>query len=221
MNAYTKPGDIEARSMALIGEELQDIRARRGTDTARSPLEEAIVRRVIHTTADFDFDENLLFTNHAADRALDLLRGGCTIITDTNMALAGINKTVLASFGGRAFCFMADEDIAQTARTRGVTRAEASVDKAAFLPPPLIYAVGNAPTALLRIAALRGSGGFSPDLVIAVPVGFVNVVEAKELCLGFDIPCIVARGRKGGSAVAAAIVNAMLYFREDRQQTGV
>jgi precorrin-8X/cobalt-precorrin-8 methylmutase len=212
MTEYTTPDGIEARSMAIIAGELEELRKRRGTAPARSSLEEAVARRVIHATADFDFDENLVFTHDAADRALGLLRGGCAIVTDTNMALTGINKQVLAGFGGRALCFMADEDVARDARERGVTRAEASVDKAArTVQPPLIYAVGNAPTALLRIAALRDTGSFSPDLLIAVPVGFVNVVEAKELCLGFDIPCIVARGRKGGSAVAAAILNALLY----------
>jgi precorrin-8X/cobalt-precorrin-8 methylmutase len=214
MIEYTTPEGIEARSLAIIGEELKELRGQRGADNARSALEEAIVRRVIHTTADFDFDGNLVFTRGAAETARGLLRGGCTVITDTNMALAGISKRVLAGFGGKALCFIADEDVARDARERGVTRAEASVDKAArTVQPPFIYAAGNAPTALLRIAALHEAGTFCPGLLIAVPVGFVNVVEAKELCLGLDIPCIAARGRKGGSAVAAAIVNAILYAR--------
>jgi precorrin-8X/cobalt-precorrin-8 methylmutase len=187
----------------------------------RRPIEEAIIRRVIHATADFDFDANIVFTHNAAEKAYHLLHEGCTVVTDTNMALAGINKTLLAEFGGSAVCFMADEETALAAKKNGSSRAQASVDRAANLSPPqagssgpLIYAVGNAPTALFRIAELHKAGRFTPSLVIASPVGFVNVVEAKEIFLTLDIPCIITRGRKGGSAVAAAILNALLNFKE-------
>jgi precorrin-8X/cobalt-precorrin-8 methylmutase len=222
---YTKPEDIETRSFEIIDKELEELAALRGQGTReasgpgmprpkRTSIEEAVIRRVIHATADFDFDANTVFTHNAAEKAHHLLhKESCTVVTDTNMVLAGLNKTRLAMFGGSAFCFMADEEIALAAKKNGSTRAQASVDRAANLPFPLIYAVGNAPTALLRIAELHKAGIFTPSLVIASPVGFVNVVEAKELFLTLGIPSIITRGRKGGSAVAAAILNALLYFK--------
>ena len=133
------------------------------------------------------------------------------------MALAGINKTALGQLGGRAVCFMADPEVAAGARARGVTRAAVSMEVAAGLEGPVIFAIGNAPTALLRLHELIGAGEASPALVIGVPVGFVNVVEAKELFLGGETPYIIARGRKGGSNVAAAIVNALLYSLTQRE----
>ena len=136
---------------------------------------------------------------------------GATVVTDTNMALAGISKPALQKLGGRALCLMADADVAREAKARGVTRATVSMEHAAKLDGPLIFAIGNAPTALIRLHELIGEGAVKPALVIGVPVGFVNVVESKELFLGGDTPYIIARGRKGGSNVAAAIVNALLY----------
>jgi len=167
---------------------------------------------VIHTTADFDFDENLVFTNNAAETALDLLRAGTLIITDTQMAMTGINKKALTRYHGEVQCFMSDDDVAQAAASGGTTRAQAAVDKAASLDRPLIFAAGNAPTALLRLHCLIQAGRIKPRLVIAVPVGFVNVVESKELFMDSPIPAIIARGRKGGSPVAAAIINALLNY---------
>jgi precorrin-8X/cobalt-precorrin-8 methylmutase len=210
-NFCIRPADIERRSFEIIGEELA------GHDglPARTPLEDCIVRRVIHTSADFDFAGTLAFTHGAAEAALSLLRSGTDIVTDTMMAKSGINKTVFAALGGAVHCFMADADVAAAAKRDGVTRATASVDKAAALAKPLVFAIGNAPTALLRIHDLLAEGALDARLVIAAPVGFVNVVEAKELFLTSDVPCIIARGRKGGSAVAAAIVNALLYFKGD------
>ncbi|MDR2658589.1 MAG: precorrin-8X methylmutase [Spirochaetaceae bacterium] len=206
---YTKPEDIERRSFEIIGREL----AERGNYRVRQPLEDAVIKRVIHTTADFDFDDNIVFTYNAAQAAFDFLRSGIDIVTDTMMALTGINKKVLAKAGGGSVhCFMADDDVAETAKRNGTTRAAASVDKAAAAGKPLLFAVGNAPTALVRIHELLNEKKLDAKLVIAAPVGFVNVVEAKELFLDAGIPCIIARGRKGGSAVAAAIVNALLYF---------
>jgi precorrin-8X/cobalt-precorrin-8 methylmutase len=208
-NDMMRPNEIEKRSFEIIEAELA---ARRSGDApARSPLEEAVVRRVIHATADFDFDGSIVFTHDAARTAFGLLRSGVGIVTDTMMAMSGINKTALAGFGGDVRCFMADADVAEAAKRDGVTRASASVDKAAALGKPLIFAVGNAPTALLRIHRLLGEKRLDARLVIAAPVGFVNVAESKELFLNAALPCIVARGRKGGSAVAAAIVNALLY----------
>jgi precorrin-8X/cobalt-precorrin-8 methylmutase len=216
---YTKPEDIETRSFEIIAKELEALAALRKHNApapvmpVHTSIEEAIIKRVIHATADFDFDANTVFTHNAAEKAYELLHTGCTVVTDTNMALAGLNKTILAGFGGSAICFMADEETAMAAKKNGSSRAQASVDRAANLSLPLIYAVGNAPTALLRIAELHKAGTFTPSLVIASPVGFVNVVEAKELFLTLDIPAIITLGRKGGSAVAAAILNALLYFK--------
>jgi precorrin-8X/cobalt-precorrin-8 methylmutase len=203
---FTGPESIERRSFEIIEKELAE---RRGGGT-RPPLEDEVVRRVIHTTADFEFDDSIVFTHGAAEAARELLRSGIDVVTDTMMAKTGINKTLFSKTGGALHCFMADADVAEAALQSGRTRASVSVDKAASLGKPLMFAVGNAPTALLRIHELLSEGRLDARLVIAAPVGFVNVVEAKELFLKSKLPCIVARGRKGGSAVAAAIVNALL-----------
>lgn len=203
MNGHMKPADIEKRSFAIITEEL-------GGRTFPEGVAE-VVKRVIHTSADFDYADNLCFSPDAVEQAKAALEAGATIVTDTNMALAGISKPTLAKLGGRAVCLMADEAVAREAKARGVTRATVSVEHAAKLDGPLIFAIGNAPTALIRLHELIEEGAVSPALVIGVPVGFVNVVESKELFLGGDTPYIIARGRKGGSNVAAAIVNALLY----------
>lgn len=203
MNGHMKPADIEKRSFAIITEEL-------GGRTFPDGVAE-VVKRVIHTSADFDYADNLCFSPDAVEQAKAALEAGATIVTDTNMALAGISKPTLAKLGGKAVCLMADEDVAREAKERGVTRATVSMEHAAKLDGPLIFAIGNAPTALIRLHELIEEGAVSPALVIGVPVGFVNVVESKELFLGGDTPYIIARGRKGGSNVAAAIVNALLY----------
>ena len=197
------PADIEARSMELIGRELGD---------RPFPAEELpVIKRVIHTTADFDYADNLTFSPGAVAAGLSAIQAGCTIVTDTQMAFSGVNKRVLEKFGGRAVCFMSDPDVAAEARERGETRATVSMERAAALDGPLVLAIGNAPTALVRACRLMDEGKLRPALVIGVPVGFVNVVESKELLLTMPVPHIVARGRKGGSNVAAAICNALLY----------
>ena len=198
-----KPMDIEKRSFEIITEILGD--------TKLDAENELVIKRVIHTTADFDYVQNLVFSPHAVTRGIEALRGGCDIVTDTQMAKAGINKKILAKLGGEVHCFMADEDVAKEAKERGVTRAIVSMEHAARLPKPCIFAIGNAPTALISLHELIEKGALDPALVIGVPVGFVNVVESKELFVHSDIPHIIARGRKGGSNVAAAICNAMLY----------
>ena len=203
MNGHMKPADIEKRSFAIITEEL-------GGRTFPESVAE-VVKRVIHTSADFDYADNLCFSPDAVEQAKAALEAGATIVTDTNMALAGISKPTLAKLGGKAVCLMADEAVVREAKERGVTRAAVSMEHAAKLDGPLIFAIGNAPTALIRLHELIGEGAVSPALVIGVPVGFVNVVESKELFIGGDTPYIIARGRKGGSNVAAAIVNALLY----------
>ena len=197
------PHEIERKSFEILSVELGD--------RAFPPLEEPIVKRVIHTSADFSYADTLTFSPDAVEAGLAALRAGATIVTDTNMALAGISKAALAKVGGRAVCYMADAEVAAAAKEHGTTRAVACMDKACDVEGPLILAIGNAPTALLRICELVEAGRMDPALVIGVPVGFVNVVESKERVIEASIPSIVARGRKGGSNVAAAIVNALLY----------
>lgn len=202
------PADIERTSMGIITAEL----AARGL--AVPPENAAVVKRVIHTTADFDYAENLCFTPGAAAAGVAAMRAGAVVITDTNMALAGITKPGLAKLGGQAACYMADPEVAARAKAEGTTRAVAAMHKAAAEHPGAILAVGNAPTALLTIAE-QIEAGLRPALVIGVPVGFVNVVESKErlfvTCEAHGVPAIVAMGRKGGSNVAAAICNALIY----------
>ena len=198
-----KPAEIEKRSMEIITSELNG-------RTWPEP-EFSIVKRCIHTSADFDYIDNLCFSENVVEKALRALKNGAWIVTDTTMALSGINKRSLAQAGGEAHCFIGDEDVAEEAKKSGVTRASVCVEKAARLGKPVIYAVGNAPTALIRLYELIQNGTFRPELIIGVPVGFVNVVQSKELIMQTDVPYIVARGRKGGSNVAAAICNALLY----------
>ena len=203
MLEHIAPMDIEKRSFEIITELLGEKQL--------DPENEPVIKRAIHTTADFDYADNLVFSPHAVQRGMEALRGGCDIVTDTQMAKAGINKTILGKLGGEVHCFMSDEDVAREAKARGVTRAIVSMERAAKLPKPCIFAIGNAPTALICIRKLIDAGKLTPALIVGVPVGFVNVVESKELILELDTPHIVARGRKGGSNVAAAICNAMLY----------
>lgn len=198
-----KPMDIEKRSFEIITELLGD--------TPLDPENELVIKRVIHTSADFDYAENLVFSPHAVQKGLDALRKGCHIVTDTQMAKAGINKQILARLGGEVHCFMSDEDVAREAKQRQITRAAVSMERAAALETPCIFAIGNAPTALIALKSLIDEGKIQPALIIGVPVGFVNVVESKELIMKANVPYIVARGRKGGSNVAAAICNALLY----------
>lgn len=197
------PEEIEKRSFEMIGEELGDIKL--------DALQEPIIKRVIHTTADFEYLERLCFSENVVSKLQEAICGGACIVTDTQMAKSGINKKELSKYGGEVFCFMSDEDVAQEAKRNRSTRAVASMDKAAALEKDLIFAIGNAPTALVRLYELIEEGKLSPKGIIGVPVGFVNVVEAKELIMQADVPYIVARGRKGGSNVAAAICNALLY----------
>ena len=198
------PAEIEQRSMEIIASEMG------ATSFTQEQL--PIVKRCIHTSADFDYVKNLRFTAGAVEAGLAAIRAGCTIVTDTQMARSGINKKVLGKFGGQAVCFMSDEDVAAEAKARGETRATVSMERAAALMGPVILAVGNAPTALVRACELMEAGTFSPALVIGVPVGFVNVVESKELLASMPGEHIIAMGRKGGSNIAATICNAMLYM---------
>lgn len=208
-----RPGDIEKKSFEIIADELKK------RNITLIPGTEPIVMRCIHTSADFDYAESLYFSDGVIDRAIEALRSGADIVTDTQMAMAGISKKTLASFGGQVHCFMADEDVAEEAKRRGVTRAVVSMEKASKLEKPLIFAIGNAPTALIRTAELYEQGIIRPEAVIGVPVGFVNVIASKEKIMQTGVPCIVARGRKGGSNIAACICNALLYTASGRKLT--
>lgn len=198
-----KPMEIEKRSMEIITKEL-------GGRTWPEP-EFSVIKRCIHTSADFDYADNLCFSEDAVQKGIDALNAGASIVTDTKMAASGISKKRMVECGGEVYCFMSDPDVAETAKEKGCTRAAVCMEKAAELSGPLIIAVGNAPTALIRLYELIQEGKMAPALIIGAPVGFVNVVEAKELIMTAGVPYIVPRGRKGGSNIAAAICNAMLY----------
>ena len=204
MLEIVKPMDIEKRSFEIITELLGD--------TPIPKENELVVKRVIHTSADFDYAKNLVFSQDAVAKGIEALKNGCDIVTDTQMAKAGINKTILGKLGGQVHCFMSDPDVAADAKERGITRAIVSMERAAAISKPCIFAIGNAPTALISIKEQMEKDILHPALIIGVPVGFVNVVESKELIIESGLaPYIVARGRKGGSNVAAAICNALLY----------
>ena len=205
------PREIENRSFEIIGEELQQ----RGITIPAE--QESVTKRVIHTSADFEYAQTMCYSENAISIARNLIRQGADIVTDTNMAMSGINKKMLAKFGGEVHCFMADEDVAAEAKARQVTRASVCMEKASKINKPVIFAIGNAPTALVSLYEMIQAGTYRPAFVIGVPVGFVNVEAAKELIMETDVPYIVNRGRKGGSNVAAAICNALLYeLRKER-----
>lgn len=204
-----KPMDIEKRSFEMITEELGD--------TPLIPGTELVVKRCIHTSADFDYAKNLCFSEDVITKAMEALKNGACIVTDTQMAKSGINKKALARYGGEVFCFMSDENVAELAKKNGTTRATASMDKAASMDKKLIFAIGNAPTALVRLYELIMEDKIRPELIIGVPVGFVNVVQSKELIMETNVPYIVARGRKGGSNIAACICNALLYMIDNKR----
>ena len=206
------PAEIERTSLSIIDRELREL------GISLPPDHAPVVKRVIHATADFDFAGTLTFTQSAIPRALEALRQGVPVITDTNMARAGVSGPGLSRLGGETLCFMADPEVAEAAKREGGTRAAAAVRYAAARWPNAVFAVGNAPTALFQLAK-EIERGCRPALVIAVPVGFVNVAEAKEriweTCLAHEVPAIMARGRKGGSTVAAAVCNALIYAAAD------
>ncbi|MCR5302498.1 MAG: precorrin-8X methylmutase [Lachnospiraceae bacterium] len=208
-NRLYNPDEIQKKSFSIIKDELE----KRGflPDGHITSLQLDVIIRCIHTTADFDYADNLVFSDGALDEIERLIKAGATIVTDTNMALAGISAKSAESFGCELKCFMAEPDVGIEAKERGITRASVSMEKASALKGDVIYAVGNAPTALMTLRDLHDRG-YRPAFVIGVPVGFVNVVEAKEMIINSDIPHIVARGNKGGSTVAAAIVNAVFAW---------
>ncbi len=211
-----KPEEIEKRSFEIITEELKNYgpvvinSCTKIDDTSENAAVMSIIKRCIHTTADFDYAKTMCFSEGALERFSKLIREGATIVTDTNMALSGINKRILDRFGCRIVCFMAEEDVAKEAKERGITRASVSMERAMAIDGSVIFVIGNAPTALIALKEAYERGSYSPGFVIGVPVGFVNVVLSKEMIMDTNIPYIINSGRKGGSNVAAAIVNAML-----------
>ena len=201
------PRDIEKRSMEMIESEWQE-------PEHLTPGEKLVVKRVIHTTADFDYLENMKFSLDAVCLGMEAIRQGAVIITDTNMAKSGISQAAVKRFGCETACLMADDETVKLAGERNCTRAEISVELAMqrFAGRDVIYAVGNAPTALIRLCELIEQDMFLPKLIVGVPVGFVNVIASKEMLMSQTrVPYITAAGRKGGSTVAAAILNAILY----------
>ena len=207
---YVRPQDIEKRSFAIISKELEE----KGIVLPKE--QELVTKRAIHTSADFDYAETMTYSAHAVGISENLIQNGADIVTETNMALAGVNKKELAKYGGEAHCFMAEEEVAKIAKERGVTRAAVSMEKAAQIEKPVIFTIGNAPTALIELYEMIQSGKYRPAFIIGVPVGFVNVEAAKDLILKTDVPYIINRGRKGGSNIAAAICNALLYELRDK-----
>lgn len=200
----TNPKEIENRSFDMITQILGE--------RSFAPLHEPVIKRVIHATADFDYADILKIGENAVEEGMKALKSGCGIITDTKMAEAGINRKALAALGSSVNCLMHDEAVAAEAAARGVTRAAVSMERAARDANNEIFVIGNAPTALIRLCELVAEGALKPELVIGVPVGFVNVAESKELIKVCGVPYIISEGRKGGSNVAAAIVNALLYM---------
>ena len=204
------PNEIEKRSFEIIGEELS------GRGIVLPKEREAVIKRVIHASADFDYVDTLTFSENAVETAIRLLKNGADIVTDTNMAYAGINKNTLTKLGGEIHCYMADEDIIQKSREEGLTRAYLSMRKASAIKKDVIFVIGNAPTALISLYDMLKAGEYVPAFVIGVPVGFVNVEASKELIIDNCPEYIVNRGRKGGSNIAAAVCNALLYSATDR-----
>ncbi len=202
---YMKPAEIENRSMEIISAELLE------AGITLDPKNETVIKRCIHTSADFSYAKTLRFSKDAVKEAVRLLEQGCHIVTDTNMALSGINKHAAKKLNIQLHCFMADEDVAKEAKERGVTRAVVSMEKAAGLDGPVMFAVGNAPTALICLYDMMQQEKYMPAFIIGVPVGFVNVEASKERIMESPAPFIVNKGRKGGSNIAAAIVNSLMY----------
>ena len=210
-----KPAEIEKRSFEIISEELKNTEVVINGNVPVTDAEDAkvmsVIKRCIHTTADFDYAKTMYFSDRAVDTLEDLIKGGATVVTDTNMALSGINRKELSKYGCSAFCFMSDEAVAKEAADRQLTRAHVSMEHAMEIEGDVIFVVGNAPTALITLGEHFDTGTYRPAFIVGVPVGFVNVTVSKEMIRGTGIPCILNMGRKGGSNVAAAIINAVMY----------
>ena len=207
MDYIKKPMDIENRSFEIIGEELGQHNF--------SKEELKIIKRVIHTTADFEYKDLVYIRDGAIEEAMKLFKKGITIYTDTKMALSGINKSALKKLNCTALCYVGDEEVAKIAKKRGITRSMAAVEKAVENGVEF-FVFGNAPTALFRLKELIEEGKCKASFVIGAPIGFVGAAESKTEFEKLPIPMITVRGRKGGSTVAASIVNALMYMLVER-----
>ncbi len=202
------PGDIERESFRIIEEELGP--------TTFPPEEFAVVRRMIHASGDFEFAKTVRFYPGAVEAGIRAILSGKDILVDVNMAFQGVSARILQKFGGRLRCHIRDKEAQELAGKEGITRAEAGIELAAHEPIGIV-AIGNAPTALIRTIRMVREGRFRPDLIVGVPVGFVNARESKELLIELDHPWITTLGRKGGTAIAVAAVNAILRLCEERK----
>ena len=204
----TIPNKITEKSFAMIQDEIDKIDP---NYTFNSPIEEQIIKRAIHTTADFDYMHSLRFTHDAIKNIKHAIMNHGTIITDTTMALSGINKRKLDALGVQYHCFIRDPEVREVANEKGITRSMAAIEVAAKLPTEKVFVVGNAPTALYKILEMIRENRLEVDAVIGVPVGFVEAKESKDELVNSDVPAIAAIGRKGGSNLAAALTNAIIY----------
>lgn len=201
------PAEIEAESFRIIEQELGPL--------SLAAEEFAVLRRCIHATGDFSFAENMRFHPRAVAAGVEAIRAGKNILVDVTMAASGISRGLLERFGGQVICRIGEKATATLAASRSLTRSEAAMELAGDERVGIV-AIGNAPTALLRVMEMIGAGRFRPDLVVGVPVGFVNAVESKEILAGQSYPFITALGRKGGTPVAVAVVNALLHLAAER-----
>ena len=208
MEYIKDPKMIEVRSFEIIKGIIDDIRP---GYKFKNEIEEKIIKRCIHTSADFEYLDILKISDEAVDSIVDALKNKATIFTDTNMALSGINKRKLEALGCEYKCLVADEEVAALAKEKGITRSMAAVEVAANTKGRKLFVLGNAPTALYKVMEMKNEGNLDVDAVVGVPVGFVGAAESKDELEKTDIPYIISKGRKGGSNLAAAIVNAILY----------
>ncbi|WET16756.1 cobalt-precorrin-8 methylmutase [Yersinia intermedia] len=211
MNYIKNPQEIEQNSFAIIGDIIAD---ERPDYRFVSEMQEAVIKRVIHTTADFDWLDILHFSPQVLTHIAEGIRRGCTLYTDTTMAMSGINKVLLKQMGCECRCYISDPRVVESAPLQGITRSMAAVDVALAESGEKLFVFGNAPTALFRLLERHAT----PIAVIGVPVGFVGAAESKDALVASDLPCIAALGRKGGSNVAAAIINAILYQLRGRYE---
>lgn len=207
MNYIKVPMDIEKRSFEIIGQEMGNHNF--------DDRELSIIKRTIHTTADFEYKDLVYIREGAIDEALKVLKKGVVIYTDTKMALSGINKRALEKLGCKVVCYVSESEVAKIAKERGITRSMAAVEKAVE-DGVEFFVFGNAPTALFRLKELIEEGKAKAKFIVGAPIGFVGAAESKEEIEKVDLPMITVRGRKGGSSVAASIVNALMYMLVER-----
>ena len=204
MEYIKDPAGIYAKSFAIVEEGLKNLSV--------SLQVREVIKRAAHATADIDFGKNLVIDHESVMAGLGAIKQGTPIITDVTMVQAGIRKATLKDFGTKLNCFLYDEDVAEVARKQGVTKSIAAMRKALALHPRGIFVIGNAPTAVFELCEQFDKGLCQPALVVGIPIGFVGAAECKEELISRNITCITNRGPKGGSPVAAAITNALLFL---------